>query len=49
MLSCVTNQTEDMAGWGSAGLTNEENCLSQRTRLNNVRFEVGIRVSNSSL
>lgn len=49
MLSCVTSQTEDVAARGSAGLTNEENCLSQRTRLKNASFEVGIQVSNSSL
>lgn len=48
MLSWVTNQTKDMAAWGWAGLTNEENCLSQRTRLKNVSFEVEIQASNSS-
>lgn len=48
MLSCVTNQTEDMSAWGSSGLWNEDNCLYQRTRLKNVSFEVGIQDSNPS-
>lgn len=48
MLSCVTNQTEDMSAWRSSGLWNEDNCLYQRTALKNVSFEVGIQDSNSS-